>query len=98
MLDEKKVIGVGLGGAAVATGLAICPLQIALLGALGFLRFLERLSPALYLAAVGFGAVALYGIVRLRRSRRTERLAYLRLRREAPGPRGAGSGGRAARV
>ena len=77
-MDEKKAIGVGLGGAVVAAGLATCPLQIALLGALGalgFLPFLERVSPALYLAAVGFGAMALYGIVRLKRSRRAERLA-----------------------
>ena len=72
-MDTKKTVGIGLGGALTAAALATCPLQIALLGALGalgFLPFLERLSPALYLVAVAFGALALYGTVRLWRSRR----------------------------
>ena len=69
-MDDKKKLGVGIGGAVLAAGLATCPLQIALLGAigaLGFLPFLERLSPSLYLGAVGFAALSVYSLLRLRR-------------------------------
>lgn len=71
-MDDRKKVGMGIGGAVLAAGLATCPLQIALLGALGalgFLPFLERLTPALYLGAAVFAAFAIYSLVRLRRRR-----------------------------
>ena len=74
-MDDKKKLGVGIGGAVTAFVLATCPLQLALFGALGLSAlglspWLERFAPALYLVAAAFTALAVYGLVRLRRARK----------------------------
>jgi hypothetical protein len=77
-MDTKKSVGIGVGGALLTGALATCPIVqmsvLGALGALGFLPFLERLRPILYVAAVGFGAMAVYGFVRVRRTRRAATL------------------------
>ena len=83
-MNAKNTVGIGLGGAVLTGALATCPIAqaavLGTLGALGFMPFMERLRPVLFLVALGFCALAIYGLARTRR------------RRPADAPRTAGIG------
>jgi hypothetical protein len=78
MMNVTKIVTktVGLGvGTLLASALASCPMvQVSLLGmlgALGALPALQHYRRALVLAIFGCGALAVYGVVRLSRGRRS---------------------------
>jgi hypothetical protein len=72
-MNSAKTVGLGVG-TIVAGTLASCPIvQAAVLGmfgGLGILPFAQRYRPVLVLAIFGCAALAIYSVVRVRRSRR----------------------------
>lgn len=86
-MDEKRTVGIGVGGTAVSLVLASCPLQLAVFGALGMTGVLgsawfETIEPFFLPALMGFAAPTIYGAVRLFRSRRAPAITSTTL--EAP--------------
>ena len=71
-MNATKSVGLGVG-AVVAGALGSCPIVqgavFGALGAVGFLPLVERLRPVWMLVVVGCAALALYGIVQIRRAR-----------------------------
>jgi hypothetical protein len=72
-MRATKTVGLGLG-AVVAGAVASCHIVqaavLAMFAALGFVPFAPRYRPVLVLAVIGCGALAIYGVVRIGRSRR----------------------------
>jgi hypothetical protein len=74
-MNATKTVGLSVG-TVIAGALASCPIvQAAVLGrfgALGVLPFVQRYQPVALLAVLGCAALVVYGVVRVRRSRRAQ--------------------------
>ena len=71
-MKATKTVGLGVG-AAVASAAASCHIvQVIVLGALGALPFIRHHPAVLVLVAIECGVLLAFGLVRLRRGRRTQ--------------------------
>lgn len=71
-MDNKRMVRAGLGGTVATLLVASCPVQLAVLGALGLgaaTPWVHGLEPVFYLAVAVFSGLSIYGLVRMRRGR-----------------------------